>query len=244
MKTTSLVTFLSACLDLIYPPECLLCHDKLDSSSKVLCTVCRNSICFNTPPFCKKCSRHLSKPDRKNLCPQCRKRMPDFNRAWGALFYNDAMRHLLHSFKYQKKTVLRHFFAELTISFIERYQIPIKTFDGLVAMPIHPAKHREREFNQTELLCQLISKEFQIPIYTNNLIRSKNTAPQAFLEEKERWTNVKDAFRIRKPLELKNKSVLIVDDLLTTGATACEAAKICKQAGAKKVNILTLAIGQ
>ncbi|MCX5681624.1 MAG: ComF family protein, partial [Candidatus Omnitrophica bacterium] len=127
--------------------------------------------------------------------------------------------------------------------FIERYQIPVNNFDCLVPMPIHPAKHREREFNQTELLCKLLGKKFGIPVFTRNLIRHKNTDPQAFLEEKERWTNVQDAFRIRKPLTLRNKSILILDDLMTTGATACEAAKTCKQAGAAHVSVLTLAIG-
>ena len=244
MKKTTIASFLNACVNLIYPPECLLCQGKLKNSSEILCDICRHSICFNTPPFCKKCSRHLARPDEKNLCPQCHKKMPDFDQAWGAVLYNDPMRNLLHSFKYRKKTVLRYFFAELAVSFVEHYQIPVKNFDCLLPMPIHPTKHREREFNQTELLCKLLQEKFQIPLYTSILVRSKNTAPQAFLEEKERWTNVKDAFRIRKPLELKNKSILIVDDLLTTGATACEAAKTCKQAGANRVNILTLAIGQ
>jgi ComF family protein len=169
--------------------------------------------------------------------------MPDFDRSWGAVLYTEPMRHLLHAFKYQKKTVLRHLFADLMISFIEQHQIPIKNFDCLIPIPIHPVKRREREFNQTELLCRLLEKKFDVPVCTKILTRPKNTAPQAFLEEKERWTNVQGTFRIRNPLEFKNKSVLLIDDLMTTGATACEAAKACKQAGAAKVSVLTLAIG-
>lgn len=241
---TTLARLLHACAALLYPPECLQCREKIESHREILCPACRNSIVFNTAPFCKKCSRHLVRPETGNICPQCRKRPPIFDRAWGAVLYNDPMRHLLHAFKYEKKTILRHFFAELLISSIERYRLPVKKFDYLIPMPIHPAKYREREFNQTELLVCILGEKFNIPIYINNLVRPKATRPQAFLEEKERWTNVQDAFRIRKPLTLKNKSILIIDDLLTTGATACEAAKTCKAAGAAHVSILALAIGQ
>jgi ComF family protein len=240
----SITTFLNACLDLVYPPQCLLCHKKVPHHPEILCDICRHNITFNTPPFCKKCSRHLTQPTKKNLCPQCHKKIPDFDRSWGVVLYTKPMKDLLHLFKYQKKTALRHVFADLMISFIKQHHIPLTNFDCLIPIPIHSVKHREREFNQTELLCHLIGKEFAIPVNASSLVRMKNTRPQAFLDEKERWTNVQGAFKIRKPLELKNKSILLVDDLMTTGATACEAAKMCRKAGAIKVSILTLAIGQ
>lgn len=241
---TPLTRLLNSCINLLYPAECLLCQAHLFDHIQSLCPACQDNIIFNKPPFCRKCSRHISRLQKGHLCQQCWKRPPEFDQAWGAVFYNEPMRHLLHSFKYQKKTVLRYFFSDLLLSSVDRYQIPIKKFDFLIPMPIHSAKYREREFNQTELLAHLVSKKINIPIYINNLIRVKATAPQAFLEEKERWTNIQDAFRIRKPFELKNKSILIIDDLLTTGATACEAAKTCKNAGAASVSILTLAIGE
>jgi len=120
----------------------------------------------------------------------------------------------------------------------------MQTFDALVPVPIHPTKYREREFNQTYLITELLARKFNRPMSLNNLVRSKHTGSQAFLEEKERWTNIQDAFRIRHSCEFKNKSILIIDDLMTTGATACETAKICKQAEAAYVGVLTLAVGQ
>lgn len=170
--------------------------------------------------------------------------MPDFDIAWSAALYNEPMKHLLHLFKYKKKTALKYFFFELIAGFLDRHHIPITAFDCLVPMPIHPAKQREREFNQTQLIAELLAERYRLPLSLHTLVRRKHGRAQALLEEKERWTNIQGAFRIRQSLEFKNRSVLILDDLMTTGATACEAAKTCKHAGASCVGILTLAAGQ
>jgi ComF family protein len=244
MTKTPLITIADAFINLVYPPQCLLCQAKLFNKLNILCDSCRNSLCLNTPPFCKKCSRHFLAPRKNELCSQCQKRTPDFDNAWSATLYNEPMKHLLHLFKYKRKTALKHFFADLIDHFVEHYHVPMQTFDYLVPMPIHPTKQREREFNQTQLIAELLARKYHIPLSLNNLIRIKHSRPQALLEEKERWTNIKDAFRIRHSLEFKNKSILIVDDLITTGATACEASKTCKQAQASYVGILTLAVGQ
>ncbi|MFA6378478.1 MAG: ComF family protein [Candidatus Omnitrophota bacterium] len=238
------MNFFHSFLDLVYPPQCLLCQAKPSDKLKILCDVCHEAICFNTPPFCKKCSRHLLAPGEHTLCPQCRKRIPDFDMAWSATIYNEPMKHLLHLFKYQRKTTLKYLLTDLICTFLEQYHIPIQTFDYLVPIPVHPTKQREREFNQTQLIAELLAKRFHRQISINNLIRVKHSRPQAVLEEKERWTNIKDAFRIRHSFSFKNKSILLIDDLMTTGATACEAAKVCKQAQASSVGILTLAVGQ
>jgi len=160
------------------------------------------------------------------------------------MVYDEPMRQLLHFLKYQRKTSLQYLFADLISEFLDRYHIPIGTFDHLIAVPIHPAKYREREFNQAQLITELLAKKYKVRILSDHLLRSRNTEPQAFLEEKERCTNVQGAFRIRHSCDVENKSVLIIDDLMTTGATACAAARACKQAGASYVGILTLAIGQ
>lgn len=230
-------------LNLIYPPQCWLCQASLQDHRQALCQACHEKIAHNAPPFCPTCSRPLERSHEK-LCRQCQKRLPDFDQAWAAMIYNDAMKELLHQFKYKGKTGLRLFFTECLISFIDRYHIPIDNFDYIMPMPIHGTKHREREFNQTFLLTDLLAKRFSLKISCQNLTRIAHGPAQALLSEKERWTNVQGAFRIRQPHEIKNKSLLIVDDLITTGATASEAAKICRRAGAQKVVILALAIGQ
>jgi len=237
------MSLLESLLNLIYPPQCWLCRTPLRDHHQALCNSCCGKVAYNIPPFCFKCSRPLER-SHQGLCHQCQKKLPDFDQAWAATVYNDAMKELLHQFKYKGKTGLRHFLAGCLASFVERYRVPVHQFDILLPMPIHATKHREREFNQTHLLAELLAKHFSIKLSCRNLARVTHGPAQALLPEKERWTNVQGAFRIRQPQEIKNKSILIVDDLITTGATASQAAIVCRKAGVKTVGILALAIGQ
>jgi len=126
--------------------------------------------------------------------------------------------------------------------FIEKYSLDIEQFDQITAIPLYATRLREREFNQSEILAKMIGEKFNIPYYKNILKRQHHTISQTTLSQKERWTNLSEAFRIKNSSIVSNKNILIVDDLLTTGATASEAARILKENGAATVGILTLAI--
>ncbi|MBF0484492.1 MAG: ComF family protein [Candidatus Omnitrophica bacterium] len=127
-------------------------------------------------------------------------------------------------------------------TFLERHNLDIKQFELIIPIPLHPAKMRERGFNQSQILGQMISEKYQIPICNTAIIRTRNTQTQTNFDQKERWTNIQGAFRIKHSEVIKLKNILIIDDLLTTGATVSEAAKTLKQAGAATVGVLTLAI--
>ncbi len=227
---------------LVYPDNCILCKTPNTKNSSFVCCRCQNTIILNIPPFCAKCSRHLKDPSESSLCLQCQKTLPNFDFAWAPTRYTDNMRHLIHLFKYKNKTALRHLFFNLLVSFIKDYNININQFDFIMPVPLHPTRLRERQYNQTQLLAKMLSKKFHIPMLENTLFRHKHTKAQALLNEKERWTNVKDAFRIRHSSNLFNKSILIVDDLITTSATACEIAQTIKKAQVKQIGILALSI--
>ena len=130
------------------------------------------------------------------------------------------------------------------INFIDKYSLDIEQFDYLTPIPLHPTRKRERGYNQSLLLAYKISKTYNISLNINFLIKTKNTKNQSLLSKKERWTNITGAFKIKNSNEVKNKSILIIDDLLTTGATSSEAAKVLKSAGAKTVGVFTLAGAQ
>ena len=117
----------------------------------------------------------------------------------------------------------------------------IEQFDFMVPIPLHPTRKRERGYNQSFLLASQLSRIFNINLNINLLIKTKNTKNQSLLSKKERWTNITGAFKIKSPNEVNNKSILLIDDLLTTGATSSEAAKALKSAGAKTVGVFTLA---
>lgn len=197
---------------------------------------------LNRPPFCVKCSRFLENPEAGNLCRACLRFKPAFDFAWAACLYEEPLKELIHRFKYGQKTGLRHLFVPLITGFIQRYHLDIAQFDCLMPVPLAGARLRERGYNQALLLAQGIGKRFSIPLETKQLIRVRHTRPQSLLEEKERWTNIRGAFRIKHLNAVKGRNILIIDDLLTTGATTSAAADVLKRAAAGTVGVLTLAI--
>lgn len=128
------------------------------------------------------------------------------------------------------------------IDFVQNYHLDIRQFDQIVPIPLFHSRLRERGYNQSQLLAEPIGQRYKIPLLHNTLIRVRETEHQTLLSEKERWTNIRGAFRIKYPERVYSKNILIIDDLLTTGATASEAARSLKDAGAKTVGVLTLAI--
>ena len=241
---TVLEGILNGLSDLVYPPNCLLCKKYCGLRSPVdfLCPHCFNSIQFNLPPFCLKCSRPLGGSFQYPKCRECRLKKTFFDFAWGACLYHEPLRQLIHLFKYDQKTFLRFPFHKLLVNFIETYHFDIAQFDTLVPIPLYSARLRERGYNQSEIIAGGIAQKFNLGISSHNLIRMRPTPSQTILSQKERWTNLEGAFRIKHSKEFHNKNVLIIDDLLTTGATASEAACVLKLAGAKTVGVLTLAI--
>ncbi len=229
--------------EIIFPDNCFLCKEYLGPSHQnTLCQSCLSLIKMNYPPFCLTCSRHVLIFNDRGLCPSCLTTNYHFDAAWSACLYEEPLTDLIHSFKYHGKTHLRRSFAKLIIEFIDNYHVPIHNFDVITPIPIHSTRHRERGFNQSQLLSQMICDHYEIP-HSNDLIsRIKFTETQTKLDAKQRWTNVEGAFRINHSLKIADKSILIVDDLLTTAATANAASQSLKDAGAAYVGVLTLAI--
>ncbi len=149
---------------------------------------------------------------------------------------------MIAQFKYNQKTYLRKPFAQFLINFTQINRLDIEQFDIIVPVPLYPSRFRERGYNQSQLLAEQIAKKFSISLSIKNLIRIRNTEHQTFLNEKERWTNIRGAFRIKNSSAFSGKNILMIDDLLTTGATASTAAESLKDAGAEIVGLLTLAI--
>ncbi|MFA5259981.1 MAG: ComF family protein [Candidatus Omnitrophota bacterium] len=232
-----------ALLDLLFPPTCILCREALSPSSRQfqLCGNCQEQVIPNRPPFCKRCSCPVT-ADTGPLCLTCQRTTYHFDQAWACCPYNHSLKKLLHLFKYHQKTALRFFFANWMLAFLETYRISLAAFDFIVPVPLHPARLRERGYNQSALLAQELCRQEQHPLSINCLLRVRNTKSQTTLRQKERWTNIQSAFTIKYPFMFKHKNILIVDDLFTTGATTSEVALVLKQAGARHVAVLTLAI--
>lgn len=230
--------------DLIYPNCCLVCKNKVSTADRqqVICAGCWDKIEQNLPPFCARCGRHLTAEAlEKNACLNCSKLNFNFERAFSPYKYTGTIKKLIHEFKYSGNDYLGKPLGKLMHAFIRDYQLPIEHFDFLVPIPLHKNRQREREFNQAEILSQEIAREFNKKVLTNTLMRIKPTKTQADLNFQERCQNVEKSFGVTKPELIKNTDLLLIDDVLTTGATASQAAKCLKEAGARKVLLLTLA---
>ncbi len=225
---------------LIYPHNCLICHKFLPGKNEdnPICQVCWNKIEYNLPPFCNICGRHTL--EAEHICKACSKRKHNFDRAWSVANYSGVMRQLIHLFKYQGKAGLNRPLAKLMAEFFVAYNLDRFKFDCLMAVPLHPARLREREYNQSQLLSEELGRMLNLKHSLNILRRIKHTPFQSALKENQRFANVKQAFKVNNKEGL-SQNVLLVDDLLTTGATCSAAAGVLKQSGASQIHVLTLA---
>ncbi|MDI6758113.1 MAG: ComF family protein [Candidatus Omnitrophota bacterium] len=236
--------FINALVNIVYPKKCLACKEKLKIhlQNELICAKCLKNIKKNTPPFCSSCGRHLVKTNfAKNICPSCLRGKLHFDRAFSPYTYKGSIKRLIHEFKYKGKDYLGSPLGAMMIDFINEYNLPINYIDFIIPVPLHKTKLREREFNQAQVLAEAIAKKFNKGLLTETLTRQRYTRAQADLEINERLKNVKGSFSITNPQVIKGKNLLVIDDVLTTGATSSEAAAALKEAGANIVFILTLA---
>lgn len=230
--------------ELVYPKTCTLCKEKISDPTELICQGCLGKINYNHPPFCQRCGRRLNKKEivnGRNICFKCQRINFHFDRAWSTCIYEGPIKDLIHQFKYNSKKSLEKTFSKLLINFINTYHLPTDSIDLVVPMPLHTRKLREREFNQSEVLAKSIGTILNRKTSVNNLIRLKDTPSQTQLVDQERWQNVQGVFSVKDPSEFENKVVLLIDDVLTTGATASEAALALKNSNANVVFVLTVA---
>lgn len=228
--------------DIIYPPVCLSCRASLKNRSAIdnaVCAECWSSIKRNSPPFCRGCGRHTTK--RTGYCAACSGERFYFDRAYGACRYDDRVKELIHAFKYGGRDYLGRTLGRLLADFHNEYGFLISAAEIIIPVPLHPARLREREFNQSRILCERLCEASGKIIMPDNLVRERRTRAQAELDGQDRFSNVRGCFRVKNPGALSGKHLLLVDDVLTTGATLSEAARALKTAGAGAVTVLALA---
>ncbi len=231
-------------VDVLYPKTCLACKKKITVSSidNLVCRQCWGKIKKNLPPFCCRCGRHLEIDNSlKNICRPCLKEPLHFDRAFSPCIYEGTIKELIQAFKYKNKDYLGPTLSRLMADFIKEYELPMDIFDFIVPIPLHKARLREREFNQAQILSDYIAREFHKKTLNDNLSRHRPTRTQTELETEERLLNVRESFSLKDKSAIRGKNILLVDDVLTTGATVSEATRVLKEAGAQIVFVLTLA---
>ncbi len=224
--------YLNKLYDLIFPKKCVGCGKE----GFWLCKKCSKKIVQVKVPFCPYCYK-LTRMGQ--YCSRCR-RYSHLTGVIIAAHYENPLKEAIHKFKYDRIKELAEPLSELLIA---RLQLGFPRGD-LVLVPVSLAQSRERErgFNQAKILAERTGPEFDIPLLSGALVRTKDRPAQIELKGRERRENVKGIFAVRGDIEqVKNKTILLVDDVFTTGATLNEAAKVLKRAGARNIWGLVIA---
>lgn len=227
-------------LNLFFPPQCLVC-DALVPTHGTLCTACWTSVPFISEPMCACCGLPLEfAVDAHTLCGECLREHPPYSRARAAFVYNEASRALVMKLKYQDELYLAPVFARwLATAGAEL----LAASDLVVPVPLHYWRMVGRRYNQSLLLARAITRHAGVPLLADGLRRTRRTPQQTGLTRAQREKNVKGAFTVpeRHRAAIKGKSILLVDDVMTTGATLNACTETLLKAGAAQVNVLTLA---
>jgi len=225
-------------LDFIYPPVCLICQEvireEFSNDSRIsVCYECWNNLETEEKPYCNECKIDLE-------ISQTHKCLTYLDKVYSLGLFDENFQGLIHHFKYKNKISLGKRLGQRLAEELQKQNL--SDFAYLIPVPLHKTRKRERGFNQSEILAQTLSSSLNLPLQKEILFRIRNTKDQTKLSEKERKRNVAGAFLIRDSQQiLQGKKVILVDDVITTGATLSECAKVLKQAGAKEILAVTVA---
>lgn len=240
---STLAALLSTCLDpflsLLYPPRCLVCGTFGETR---LCDACAAQIFPVPSPQCHVCGHALAP---EGPCFNCAIRRPAYAHARAMGAYEGVLQTAIHHFKYHDCPQLALPLGAALAAFA-RSQAPALNhlhFDALLPMPMHPVRRRLRGYNQSERLVRVVSSELGLPLLSHALIRVRPTRPQVGLAAGDRRSNLAGAFAVRQPDAVHGKTLLLIDDVATTGSSLHECALVLKAAGAKAIYALTLAAG-
>jgi ComF family protein len=197
-------------------------------------------------PVCIRCGKDLAESFKnisEPICVECKSEKLYFRYARAVGLYEGVLKESILLFKYKGKTGLGDKLAELMIRSLENIGW-CNNIDIIVPVPLHKTRLKERGYNQAELLAIKIGKRFDIPVICNKLQRIKHTNVQTYLRKQDRIDNIKGAFQVNSGEIFCRKTLLLIDDVFTTGATVNECSRVLKQAGAKEIFVFTLARGR
>ena len=221
-------------LELLYPPACIACA-KVLAVRTAFCETCDLAVERLPTARCRTCAEPGTFP--RHTCTRCHDAPPPFTRAWAAFAHEGPVARAIHRFKYEDHPELAPALAELLAS--ECRQFLARAPPVLVALPLHDKRFRERGYDQAWLLVQALARATGREALPDVLLRARETRRQVGLSEAERALNVAQAFRATA--SAPGREFLLVDDVLTTGATVRAAAEALQAAGAARIEVLTLA---
>ena len=248
-KSENPVSFLDQILDsllnLFYPEVCFICADPIvHRKERGVCTKCLNKVrdLQLQPPVCSSCG--LPMPNFESgadvLCGHCVLQPPAYSGARSFGYYSGELGRLIQGLKFNNR---RNLVPLLVPFLIQAYygSWDRDDFNLVVPIPLHPKRRRTRGYNQSEMLARLLARRTGIPFGNSVLIRKRSTLPQVGLTDTQRRENVRNAFQCINSGQISGRRILLIDDVMTTGATASSASAALMKGGALRVSVLTLA---
>jgi competence protein ComFC len=233
-----------AFLNLLYPPVCQICQEERAGAKEgYIGGECWSKVRFVTAPFCQRCGLpYEGSIMQPFVCGNCEDIKFHFRFARSAVIASPLILQVIHRYKYNRALCFEPFLADLLV----RQAVPSlqnEKWDLIVPVPLHPTKEREREFNQAERLARHLSRATGIPVNHKFVRRVKPTQTQTQLNRADRAGNVHSAFAASSSKKLNGENIILLDDVLTTGATTSACARVLKKAGAGDLCVWTVARG-
>ena len=225
-----------AALDLLLPPYCPLCDNPV-SAPELLCASCFAGTSFISDPKCDRCGVAFESGESR-LCEACSDRPPNYRQARGALSYDAGGRHLVLPLKHGDRTELAKVLAPMVA---RAGSALLARADVMVPVPLHRRRLFRRRYNQAVLLAAEVSRLTEVPVMRDALIRTKPTAPMGDKPAEERKQAVQNVFAMRAGRSVAGKQVLLIDDVMTSGATVEACTEVLTAAGAAAVDVLVAA---
>jgi ComF family protein len=225
-------------VDVVLPPRCLACGEIVEQP-EALCGRCWGGITFFAPPWCAGCGLPFPHPmDEAAVCADCARERRSWDRARAVLRYDKSSRQLILGLKHADHTHVAGAFGR----WMHRAGGEVLAEAELqVPVPLHWTRLFQRRYNQAALLANAIRAAGGPPVAAGCLVRRRRTPSQGHLGPLARERNVRGAFAVRRPADVVGRRLVIIDDVMTTGATVDECARVLKRAGAASVGVLTLA---
>ncbi|MBD3246250.1 MAG: hypothetical protein GF333_04495 [Candidatus Omnitrophica bacterium] len=221
--------------DLFFPRTCFSCGSRITEG--ILCPLCLRQIRFIRPPVCRMCSGALG--DGTAVCRRCLRSRPAYHRLICAAHDTEPLSGLIRLLKYRHYDFIGEFLSRLLVRYCREQAVSFPPETVAVGVPLHPARRRERGYNQTALLAKNFSKFIHISFRDDIIVRLRNRPSQTHLSIAQRRKNVQNSFIASK--RAKGKTILLVDDIYTTGATVNACSRVLREAGAGDITVLTVA---
>jgi len=231
-------------LSKLFPSRCILCHQTVrihtGNTAIEFCECCYKKQPFNTV-CCVRCALPLVEGSAGNtLCGRCIQKLPEYDYAHSLFRYEDSIIGLVHQLKFSEKITYARSIGELLLSaYDSEPSLNNEVPDCLLPVPLHSSRLRQRGFNQSIEIARVLSKKRGIPVENDAIIRQRSTDSQTGLNAKQRQSNIRGAFKMVR--KIHSSHVLIIDDVVTTGSTVNELARILKRNNIERVGVLSIA---